>query len=113
MRASVVNQPGMLPLLDDINRFGISALDGYRVGHSTGGLAGVPAPSLAAPTLGLGRLAQPAASMSATLKNSQTFNLIDSPERIAQVLQTPAGENAFTVMLSRDPMKFRTLLNID
>ena len=113
VRASVVNQPGMLPLLDDINRFGISALDGYRVGHSTGGLAGVPAPSMAAPTLGRGRLAEPAAAMSATLKNSQTFNLIDSPERIAEAMQTRAGEEAFVVMLSRDPAKFRTLLNIN
>lgn len=114
-RAAVVTQPGALGFLEDFNRRGMLALADWqpRVNHSTGGLAGVPAPPMAAPTLGRGRMAEPAAAMSATLKNSQTFNLIDSPERIAEALQTRAGEEAFTVMLSRDPAKFRSLLQIN
>lgn len=114
-RAAVVTQPGALDFLDDFNRRGMAALADWqpRVNHSTGGLAGVPAPALPAPRMGSGRLAEPAASMSATLRNSQTFNLIDSPERIAEVLQTRAGEEAFTVMLNRDPAKFRSILQIN
>ncbi|WP_339729762.1 phage tail length tape measure family protein [uncultured Pseudomonas sp.] len=113
-RAAVVTQPGALPFLNDFNARGMAALDdwSYRVRHNTGGLAGVPAPALPAPGMQGGRMAEPAASMSATLKNSQTFNLIDSPERIADVLNSPAGDQAFTVMLSRDPAKFRTILGL-
>ena len=113
-RAAVVTQPGALPFLNDFNARGMAALDdwSYRVRHNTGGLAGVPAPALPAPGMPGGRMAEPAASMSATLKNSQTFNLIDSPERIADVLNSPAGDQAFTVMLSRDPAKFRTILGL-
>lgn len=113
-RAAVVTQPGALTFLNDFNARGMAALDdwSYRVRHNTGGLAGVPAPALPAPGMPGGRLAEPAASMSATLKNSQTFNLIDSPERIADVLNSPAGDQAFTVMLSRDPAKFRTILGL-
>lgn len=113
-RAAVVTQPGALSFLQDFNTRGMAALNdwSYRVRHNTGGLAGVPAPALPAPGMPGGRLAEPAASMSATLKNSQTFNLIDSPERIAEVLNSPAGDQAFTVMLSRDPAKFRTILGL-
>ena len=113
-RAAVVTQPGALTFLNDFNTRGMAALNdwSYRVRHNTGGLAGVPAPALPAPGRPGGRMAEPAASMSATLKNSQTFNLIDSPERIADVLNSPAGDQAFTVMLSRDPAKFRTILGL-
>lgn len=113
-RAAVVTQPGALDFLHDFNARGMAALDDWsaRVRHSTGGLAGVPAPALPAPSAPGGRLASPAAERSTTLKNSQTFNLIDSPERIAEVLNSPLGDQAFTVVLSRDPAKFRTILGI-
>lgn len=114
LRAAVVNQPGMLPLLDDLNARGMAALEdrSFRVRHNTGGLAGVPAPALPAPGRPGGRMAEPAASVNATLKNSQSFYLIDSPERIAEVLNSPAGDQAVTVMLSRDPAKFRSILGL-
>ncbi|CDM42384.1 tape measure protein [Ectopseudomonas oleovorans] len=111
-RAAVVQQPGALPFLSDFNERGMVALDDWatRVRHATGGLAGVPAPAMPSPGLGASRLAEPASSM---IQNSQTFNLIDSPERIASVLQTRAGEDALTVVLSRDPAKFRSILHLD
>lgn len=114
-RAAVVTQPGALSFLEDFNARGMAALDDWAQAprHNTGGLAGVPAPALPAPGRPGARLVEPAASMSATLKNSQTFNLIDSPDRIADVLNSPAGDQAFTVMLSRDPAKFRTILGIN
>ena len=114
-RAAVVQQPGALPFLHDFNRFGMSALDDYarRVHHATGGLAGVPAPALPAPSLGAARLAEPAKALSATVNNNQTFALVDSPERIASAINTPAGTEAVVVMLSNDPAKFRSILGIN
>ena len=111
----MVQQPGALPFLHDFNTGGMAALDDYarRVRHSTGGLAGVPAPALPAPSLGSARLAEPAKALAATVHNSQTFNLIDSPERLASVINTPAGHEAVTVVLSRDPAKFRSILGIN
>ncbi|AVR82865.1 hypothetical protein ISF08_19990 [Pseudomonas aeruginosa] len=50
--------------------------------------------------------------LSATLKNDMTFNLIDDPERIAAAYTPIAGQEAFTVMLSRDPARWRSVLGI-
>lgn len=117
VRAAVVTQQGMLPLLDAINARGLSALDdwyGQRLSyHATGGLAGIPAPSIPAPVLPSARLAEPARNLSATLKNNMTFNLIDDPKRIADAAYgSLAGQEAFTVMLSRDPARYRSILGI-
>lgn len=115
-RAAVVTQPGALPFLEDFNRRGMSALADWSsvVRHATGGLAGVPAPAMPAPSRGPAQLAEPAASTSATLKNSQNFFLVDDPSRVADAaFNSRAGEEAFIVMLSRDPGKFRSILNIN
>ncbi|MCY1540408.1 hypothetical protein D9M68_760460 [compost metagenome] len=113
-RAAVVRQPGALGFLHDFNAYGMAALDDWarRVRHATGGQAGMPAPSMPSPVLGASRLAEPAKSFSATVHNSQTFALVDSPERIASALSTPAGQEAFVVMLSNDPAKFRSILGV-
>ena len=71
----------------------------------------MPAPALPATSLATARLAD-AAAPSATLHNKQVFNLIDSPDRITAALNTPAGAEAITVMLSRDPAKFRSILGV-
>ncbi|WP_182852419.1 tape measure protein [Metapseudomonas otitidis] len=114
-RAAVVNQPGMLPFLHDLNARGMVALNDYarRVRHATGGLAGVPAPAMSAPIMPGQRLAEPAASMSATLKNSQNFYLVDDPQRIADVLSGPAGRESLVIAMSREPAKFRSILGIN
>ncbi|MCK9987649.1 MAG: hypothetical protein AzoDbin1_04121 [Azoarcus sp.] len=108
-RKEVTQQPGAIPFLYAFNQRGMDAVFGWR-GYAGGGL--VTAPNLSAPSLAATRMADPAAAMSATLHNKQIFNLIDSPERIAGALNSPAGHEAFTVMLSRDPAKFRSILGI-
>lgn len=108
-RKEVTQQPGAIPFLYEFNQRGMDAVFGWR-GYADGGL--VTAPALSAPSLAATRMAEPAAAMSATLHNKQVFNLIDSPERIAEALNTRAGEEAMTVMLSRDPAKFRSILGI-
>jgi phage-related minor tail protein len=114
-RAAVVQQPGALDFLHAFNARGMDALDDYarRVRHATGGLAGVPAPALPAPSLGSTRLAEPAKALSTTVKNAISLNLVDSHERIASILNTPPGVEAVTVMLSNDPAKFRSILGIN
>jgi len=114
-RAAVVTQPGALHFLHDFNSRGMAALDDYAkaVRHSTGGLAGTPAPAMPRPSIGSGRLAEPAKAMSATLKNSQNFYLVDDPSRITDtVYNTPQGTEAMVVALSRDPARFRSVLGL-
>lgn len=115
-RAAVVTQPGALGFLHDFNARGMSALDDWAraVHHSTGGLAGVPAPALPRPAMGNGRLAEPGKAMGATVKNAQNFILVDDPSRITEAaFNTPQGVEGMVVMLSKDPAKFRSILGIN
>lgn len=114
-RAAVVRQPGALPFLHDFNARGMVALDDWarRVGHATGGLAGVPAPAMPTPTMPGGKPADPAASMSATLKNSQNFYLMDDPDRIQDVAFSDAGIEKMLIRISRDPARFRSVLKLE
>lgn len=115
-RAAVVTQPGALPFLDDFNARGMVAIDDWqsRVRHSTGGLAGVPAPALSRPSLGNGRLADTSKAMTATLKNQQNFYLVDDPSRIAAAAFTSRpGVEALVVTLSKDAAMFRSVLGIN
>lgn len=113
-RAAVVTQPGALDFLHDFNARGMAALNDWnRVRHSTGGLAGVPAPALPSPGLASSKLAEPAAA-GATVHNRQNFILMDDPARVADAaFNSRAGEENFVVMLSRDPAKFRSILGIN
>lgn len=115
-RAAVVKQPGALPFLHDFNRRGMQALHDWsrRIArHSTGGLAGIPAPALPAPALGVSSIQEPVKNMSATLNNKIALNLIDSPERMSEAMKTPPGVEALTVVLSNDPAKFRQILGVN
>lgn len=117
IRAASAMQPGATDFLLDFNARGMQALQDwafqYAFHHNTGGLAGVPAPAMASPGLSSTRLAEPAKNMSATLKNSQNFYLVDDPSRIADVaFNTRQGQEALFVAISRDPGKFRSLLEI-
>lgn len=112
-RAAVVGQPGALNFLHDFNTRGMAALlDWAPAHHSNGGLAGVPAPAMPSPTMGNSSLPEPASAFSATLQNSQNFYLIDDPKRVTEMFNTPAGEEAIAVMISRDPAKFRSILGV-
>lgn len=109
-RQEVTQQPGALSFLEEFNRRGMAALYGWR-GYAGGGL--VTGPGISARNIAASAApAEPTKALSATLHNKQVFNLIDSPERIAAAINTPAGTEAFTVMLSRDPAKFRSILGI-
>lgn len=116
-RGAVVQQPGMLDLLSDINARGWAAIDDLMwhgaARHSTGGLANVPAPALPSPGLANTRLAEPAKESGTTLKNSQNFYLIDDPQRIGDVMSGPVGSESIAVAISREPGKFRQILGLN
>lgn len=110
-RAAVVGQDGALDFLQDFNRRGMSALDDWaRVRHSTGGLAGVPAPSMPAPNLGSGKLAEPASAFSATIPLTQNITVIDDPGRIAEAINTPLGEKNLMIVMKKNASTFRSIL---
>lgn len=112
-RASVTTQPGALDFLHEFNKRGMSVLDDIGAArHNTGGLAGVPAPSMGPPSLGKATLSEPAKAFSAEVSNKFNFNLIDDPERISSAMRSRAGEEAISVMISRNPQKFRQLLKV-
>lgn len=113
-RAAVVQQPGALDFLHSFNAYGMAALDDWamRVHHATGGLAGVPAPAMPRPTMPAGGIAEPAASMSATLKNYQNFYLVDDPNRIVDSAFSDAGIEKMLIQIARDPARFKSALKI-
>ncbi len=113
-RAAVVTQPGALGFLDDFNQRGMAALDDWGgVRHATGGLAGVPAPEMPAPSLQTSPMASPSEAGNTTLQNKQNFFMVDDPQRIAEAaFNTRQGEESFYIMLGKNPGKIRSLLNI-
>lgn len=116
-RAAVVQQPGALGFLEDFNARGMAALNDWAnvPRHSTGGLAGYPAPALPSPSMpSTGRLEEPAKNMATTVKNAVNLHVYDDPQRIADsAFRSAAGEEAFVMMLSRDPAKYRSILNVN
>ncbi|WP_312566233.1 phage tail length tape measure family protein [Comamonas sp.] len=109
-RQEVVRQPGALAFLSEFNRVGMDALKGWQ-GYADGGLvvggahSGVPTSANFQPaTVNVG---------GSTVDNRLQLNLIDDPDRIASMaFGSRQGQEAFTVMLSRNPAKFRQLLGV-
>jgi hypothetical protein len=98
-RAAVVKQPGMLPLLKDVNERGWDALHDWAgtVYHSTGGLAGVPAPAAPSPVFDSGRMSEERA-LTANVANNFRFAALFDIEDVANQLGSSPG---FTDVLIR------------
>lgn len=109
-RQEVVRQPGAMAFLSEFNRVGMAALKGWQ-GYADGGLV-VPGAHSGVPT---SANFQPATVNvgGSTVDNRLQLNLIDDPDRIASMaFGSRQGQEAFTVMLSRNPAKFRQLLGV-
>lgn len=105
-RSAVVRQPGALPFLQDFNRRGMAALDDWarRVRHATGGVAGIPAPTAAAPLMSGRTLAEPAKLMSPTLNNRFRFlNLFDVEDIARRVAATRTFEREVVNAVGSNP----------
>ncbi|EPO8089433.1 phage tail length tape measure family protein [Pseudomonas aeruginosa] len=116
IRAASAMQPGATDFLLDFNARGMQALYDWArasaVHHSTGGLAGVPAPALAAPSLGNTRLAEPGKSMSTNLKNNVNLYAVQRPEDVAGMAWGKAGQEHFLVYLQQNGAEVRQLLGL-
>lgn len=102
-RAAVVRQPGALEFLNDFNARGMAALNDWsRVHHSTGGLAGVPAPSMPSPTLSR-ELASPANDNGAQGQGNglRIINVVDK-ELMNDYVNSAAGERVLVNMIRRN-----------
>lgn len=106
-RAAVVTQPGALGFLGDFNRRGMSALNDWsaRVRHATGGLAGVPAPGMPSPSMGLSEMGTPGA---ASINNRMRVYILNNEDELAQRLaQHPATEKAVVRYASQNGTAIR------
>ncbi|WP_069861468.1 phage tail length tape measure family protein [Pseudomonas citronellolis] len=114
-RAAVVRQPGMLPLLHDINARGMTALYDWAargVHHVTGGLAGVPAPARPVPTMPAGGIAEPAKNFSAKVANNFRFqNILDSDSLARSVTGNPMFEKTIQNWITTNPSLLRSVVN--
>ena len=115
-RAAVVQQPGMLNLLDDINARGWAAIDDLvwrgAAHHNTGGLAGVPAPAMPSPGLGTSRLAEPAANFKTEVANNFRFNtFLDRDEMARSLGQSSAFRDIMIEIAAGNPRAFREAIN--
>lgn len=110
-RQEVVRQPGALAFLTRFNQVGMAALKGWQ-GYAEGGLVVGSGASLGIPAMGNFKPATPASGGNTTVDNKLLLNLIDDPDRIASVMGSGKGEQAFTVLLSRNPAKYRQLLGV-
>jgi hypothetical protein len=91
-RAAVVKQPGALSFLEDFNQRGMSALDDWAgtVYHSTGGLAGTPAPAAPSPVFDGGRMSEESA-LTANVANNFRFAALFDIEEVASRLGSSPG----------------------
>lgn len=113
-RAAVVRQPGALSFLHDLNRYGMAALNRWapRIGHATGGLAGIPAPAMPAPTLPGGAAADPAKNFQANVANNLRINnILDSDSLSRSVTSNPMFEKSIENWISSNPRLLRTVVN--
>ena len=109
-RQEVVRQPGALAFLTRFNQVGMAALKGWQ-GYADGGLV-VGGASLGLPSLGNFKPAAPVSGGNTTVDNRLALNLIDDPQRIADIMASSRGDEAFTVLLSRNPVKYKQLLGL-
>jgi len=111
IRASVTQQPGMQQLLASINQGGLEAFKRIKgiAKHSTGGLAGIPAPNFSAPSLGTAELPE---RESTTVENKVTVGLIDNPDKIGAFLASSEGETVLIDLMSKNPQPFRQIFGV-
>ncbi|HBO2853750.1 TPA: tail length tape measure protein, partial [Pseudomonas aeruginosa] len=85
IRAAAATQPGMTPLLLDINKRGWAALHDWSgaVRHATGGIASIPAPAMPAPGLAASRLQEPSKNFSTSVANSIYLHAVQDTDQMA------------------------------
>lgn len=105
------NEPGAKQFLAYFEQYGMQGLNKFK-GYANGGLVG--APQVNVPNLPTPKVADPAAMIanSTSFSANQNFYLVDDPARILDILKSGASQENLVVMMSRDPAKFKSALQI-
>lgn len=111
-RAAIVSQAGARSFLDDFNALGMTALQRWAgmPGYAEGGL--VTAPAHRAATVPAGYQPAKAASTATNVSLSQRLMPVLDDNLISEALMGPRGEEVMVLHISRNPSKFRQLLDL-
>ncbi|MCX5466491.1 transglycosylase SLT domain-containing protein [Acinetobacter nematophilus] len=105
------SEPGAKQFLAYFEKYGMQGLNKFK-GYADGGLVG--APQVNVPNIPTPKVADPAAMIanSTSFSANQNFYLVDDPARILDILKSGASQENLVVMMSRDPAKFKSALQI-
>ncbi|MEI1100392.1 phage tail tape measure protein, partial [Pseudomonas aeruginosa] len=103
IRSASAMQPGLTPLLLDINQRGWAALHDWAgaVRHATGGVAGIPAPSLPRPSMGAAQIQEPSKNFSTSVANSIYLHAVQDTDQMAADMWAGKGGEHFLVWLNK------------
>ncbi len=105
-------QPGLTPLLLDINQRGWAALHDWAgaVRHATGGVAGIPAPSLPRPSMGAAQIQEPSKNFSTSVANSIYLHAVQDTDQMAAEMWAGKGGEHFLVWLNKNRQAVKQII---
>ncbi len=112
IRSASAMQPGLTPLLLDINQRGWAALHDWAgaVRHATGGVAGIPAPSLPRPSMGAAQIQEPSKNFSTAVNNAVHLHAVQDPDQVAADMWAGKGGEHYIVWLNKNRQAVKQVL---
>lgn len=112
IRSASAMQPGLTPLLLDINQRGWAALHDWAgaVRHATGGVAGIPAPSLPRPSMGAAQIQEPSKNFSTAVNNAVHLHAVQDPDQVAADMWAGKGGDHYIVWLNKNRQAVKQIL---
>ncbi|HGM7160926.1 TPA: phage tail tape measure protein [Pseudomonas aeruginosa] len=112
IRSASAMQPGLTPLLLDINQRGWAALHDWAgaVRHATGGVAGIPAPSLPRPSMGAAQIQEPSKNFSTSVANSVYLHAVQDTDQMAADMWAGKGGEHFLVWLNKNRQAVKQII---
>ncbi|MFU6938327.1 phage tail length tape measure family protein [Pseudomonas aeruginosa] len=112
IRSASAMQPGLTPLLLDINQRGWAALHDWAgaVRHATGGVAGIPAPSLPRPSMGAAQIQEPSKNFSTAVNNAVHLHAVQDPDQMAAEMWAGKGGDHYIVWLNKNRQAVKQIL---
>ncbi|HFX1270164.1 TPA: phage tail tape measure protein [Pseudomonas aeruginosa] len=112
IRSASAMQPGLTPLLLDINQRGWAALHDWAgaVRHATGGVAGIPAPSLPRPSMGAAQIQEPSKNFSTAVNNAVHLHAVQDPDQVAADMWAGKGGAHYIVWLNKNRQAVKQVL---
>ncbi|WP_109242405.1 phage tail tape measure protein [Pseudomonas aeruginosa] len=112
IRSASAMQPGLTPLLLDINQRGWAALHDWAgaVRHATGGVAGIPAPSLPRPSMGAAQIQEPSKNFSTSVSNAVHLHAVQDPDQVAADMWAGKGGDHYIVWLNKNRQAVKQIL---